>query len=93
MTAPVYIFADMADGSTLVEYAADFRQFVAIVLPLRRDSECVAVEWRQDRSPRDTRGDAEEAEYLMYESRAGNPYYQSNDLDEELADAQLSARQ
>jgi len=96
MTLPVVIYADMADGSVLVEHAADFRQFVAIVLPLRRDPECVAVEWRQDRNvlaADDTRGDAEEAEYLLLEGRDSNPLYQSNDLDEELADAQLDARQ
>ena len=41
----------------------------------------------------DTRGDAEEAEYLLIEGRDSNPMYQSNDLDQELADAQLGARQ
>jgi len=44
-------------------------------------------------TPDDTRGDAEEAEYLLIEGRDSNPYYQSNDLDEELADALVSARQ
>ena len=44
-------------------------------------------------SPEHAEHDTEEAEYLLIEGRDSNPAYQSNDLDEELADAQLSARQ
>ena len=45
MEFPLEIQARMADGSTFIEHADDFAQFVAIVLPLRRDSECAYVVW------------------------------------------------
>ena len=45
MQPPVTIVAEMEDGSTIVEHVATFAAFIAIVLPLRRDPECVRVTW------------------------------------------------
>ena len=45
MQPPVTIVAEMLDGSTIVEHVATFAAFVAIVLPLRRDPDCLRVTW------------------------------------------------
>lgn len=45
MQPPLTIIATMADGSTIVEHVATFAAFIAVVLPFRRDPECLRVTW------------------------------------------------
>ncbi len=45
MQPPVTVVAEMADGSAIVEHVADFAAFIAVVLPFRRDPECLRVTW------------------------------------------------
>ena len=45
MQPPLTIVAEMEDGTCLVEHVATFAAFIAVVLPFRRDPDCLRVTW------------------------------------------------
>lgn len=51
MSQPVTVRAQMQDGTIVTEHVCTFDQFVAVVLPLRRDPACSAVRWHADDDP------------------------------------------
>ncbi len=78
MAHRVTIVAEMADGGCIVEHVAAFEDFTGLVLGFRRDADVVRLTWHATPEP--------PAEELL-ESGAC-PWNLSNDLDEELWEAQ-----
>ncbi len=78
MRETVTITATMVDGTVIEETASDFGEFAGLVLGFRRDADVVSLTWHATPEP--------PAEELL-ESGAC-PWNLSNDLDEELWEAQ-----
>ncbi|HEY8743605.1 MAG TPA: hypothetical protein VIU62_10915 [Chloroflexota bacterium] len=78
MQPPLTVVAEMLDGACIVEHVFDFKAFVAVVLPFRRDPDCLRVTWHTTPEP---------PEPVLYESSGACPWNQTEAQADELVEA------